>query len=63
LVLRIPFTPFIPVKIFHSSPFLSWVPGRCCASVTAWFSLPMLRLHHLGEHTRPVVRVPLQNLG
>jgi len=23
----------------------------------------MLRLHHLGEHTRPVVRVPLQNLG
>jgi hypothetical protein len=24
---------------------------------------PLLRLHHLGEHTRPVVRVPLQNLG
>lgn len=37
LVLRIPFTPFIPVKIFQSSPFLSWVPGRCLASVTAWF--------------------------
>jgi len=24
---------------------------------------PLLRLHHLGEHTRPVVRVPLQNQG
>jgi hypothetical protein len=36
-VLRIPFTPFIPVKIFHSSPLLSWVTGRCLAPVTAWF--------------------------
>ncbi|MFZ0435258.1 MAG: hypothetical protein WAL87_04725 [Chthoniobacterales bacterium] len=53
----------------ESNDFILFVPFVC------WLALPLLgirygvvlphllHLHHLGEHSRSVVMVPLQNLG